>query len=166
MKRETILSNDRLYRYTLWRDWDSLFNHSYCVFIGLNPSTADETQDDPTIRRCIDFAKRWDYGALCMLNLFAYRSTDPAGLSNTSDPIGPLNNYWLNQVSNEAGIVIAAWGVHGAFIGRDCEVSKMIIPKTVYCLGLTKDGFPRHPLYVRSDTKPTPFTPPSAACTR
>ena len=81
-----VFNETRTHRYTLWRTWDSSL--PYCQFIGLNPSTADETKDDPTVRRCIAFSKMWGYGALCMTNLFGFRSTDPAGLLTVEDPVG------------------------------------------------------------------------------
>src|SRR5690242_6108456 len=111
MKRETIFSDCRAYRYTLWREWD-IFDKNYVMFVGLNPSTADERVDDPTIRRCIDFAKRWGYGALCMTNLFAYRATDPRVMKAFPYPVGPENDKWLVRCAREAGVVVAAWGNH------------------------------------------------------
>lgn len=99
--RVHAFSEDRAFRYTLWREWDvdSLtgcaddlpHGHQFAQFIGLNPSTADETRDDPTIRRCIGFAKLWGYGALCMTNLFAFRATKPRDMRQAADPIGPEN---------------------------------------------------------------------------
>lgn len=104
------LSSCRLYRYDLWRKWG---DEPYCMFVGLNPSTADETQDDPTIRRCVGYAKRWNYGGLCMVNLFAFRATQPKDMMTAKDPIGPDNDRTLKTLSQGAGIVIAAWGKDG-----------------------------------------------------
>jgi hypothetical protein len=118
----------------------------------LNPSTADEIKDDPTIRRCRNFAKAWGFDALCMANLFAFRTKDPAEMMRAPDPIGPENDHWLQNLSADAGITIAAWGVPGKFRGRDEEVLQIL--QEPNCLGVTKDGFPRHPLYVKADTKP------------
>lgn len=93
MKKTAKLSDCRTYRYELWRTWDE--SKPYAMFIGLNPSTADETEDDPTIRRCINFAKTWGYGGLCMTNLFAYRATQPEDMKRASDPIGNKNDETL-----------------------------------------------------------------------
>lgn len=149
----TVFSHDRAHRYTLWREW--IGGRGYAQFIGLNPSTADEVHDDPTIRRCIAFAKAWGYSALCMTNAFAYRATDPAVMKKQADPIGPDNNYWLVKIANDAEIVIAAWGVHGAYRERDRAVRQLIeADSLLYCLGTTKDRHPKHPLYLRADTRP------------
>jgi len=126
------------------------------MFIGLNPSTADETQDDPTIRRCIGFAKAWGFSALCMTNLFAYRATDPAVMKAEQFPIGgDENDLALRSLSESAGIVIAAWGVHGTHMERDAAVKKLV--PNLQCLGTTKEGHPRHPLYLRKDAFPFPL---------
>lgn len=145
MERKTIFSDCRLYRYTLWREWD-LMNSSYAMFVGLNPSTADETKDDPTIRRCIDFSKQWGFGALCMTNLFAFRATKPSDMMAYPKPIGNENDKYLVQCAREAGVIVAAWGNKGRFMGRDEEVLKLIDNLT--CLGLTKESCPSHPLYL------------------
>ena len=150
MNRDTIFSPDRLYRYTLWRQWDE---RPFCMFIGLNPSTADETKDDPTIRRCIRFAKDWGYGALCMTNIFAFRATDPQVMRAQFDPIGPDNDTYLNRIGSEAGIIIAAWGVHGAHHGRGKIVHNWFEDR-LHHLGLTKDGQPKHPLYLKATSQP------------
>jgi hypothetical protein len=139
----------RRYRYTLWRRWDA--GKPYCQFVGLNPSTADETHDDPTVRRCIDFAKRWGYGALCMTNLFAFRATDPEVMKAAEEPVGLMNDAWLKDVAARAGVVVAAWGVHGDHLDRARRALPLL--GQVRCLGLTKEGHPRHPLYVRADTE-------------
>lgn len=152
--RKTIFSPCRRYRYTLWRGFDT-FNEGYAMFVGLNPSTADETKDDPTVRRCIRFAKSWGYGSLCMTNIFAFRATDPRLMRDQSDPIGPENDKWLLEYSREAGIVVAAWGNHGSFLGRDKEVVSLL--DNLSCLGITNSGQPIHPLYVPRDRKPIPY---------
>lgn len=153
-------SEDRVYRYTLWRDWtdetleleERAGNHSheFVMFIGLNPSTADETKDDPTIRKCIGFAKRWGYGALCMTNLFAFRATDPKDMKRFLHPYGPDNNDHLGRVAAHAGMVVAAWGVNGIHNERDKEVTEMMrdLGVQLHCLRMTASGHPEHPLYV------------------
>lgn len=183
-ERETIFSPCRKYRYTLWRDWMDdvmeLEEHRnnktamYVQFIGLNPSTADETLDDPTIRRCIDFAKRWGFGAMCMTNLFAFRATDPDVMKAAKLPIGEAsfcaynvgnmafaerNDAHIYGVANGAGLIVAAWGNDGSHLGRSSYVLDMLKRHkfSPHHLGLTQSGEPKHPLYLRSDTKPVPF---------
>lgn len=132
----------------------------YAMFIGLNPSTADETKDDPTIRRCIGFAKAWGYGALCMTNLFAWRDTYPAGMKLAADPIGEENDLWLQRVAMSAGIIIAAWGTHGNFKSRnEAVIGHLSGFAELHHLGLSKDGHPRHPLYLSKACIPEPLTP-------
>ncbi len=141
-----------LYRYDLWRRWSDA---PYCMFVGLNPSTADATKDDPTIRRCIGYAKRWGYGALCMTNLFAWRATDPKDMKAAQEPVGSDNDATLQRCAKDAGIVIAAWGAHGSHLGRAKQVIA-ILPK-LHCLKQTKDGSPGHPLYIKADVVPYPL---------
>lgn len=170
-ERQTIFSSCRKYRYTLWRDWsdiggDCLFSsahgnaHRFVQFIGLNPSTADETLDDPTIRRCIGFAKAWGYGALCMTNLFAFRATDPEVMKVEEFPVGEsyMNDLHLYRTAEKAGIVICAWGKHGSHgneRGKFVKARLMEVASTkLYHLGLNSDGSPRHPLYLSAKTVP------------
>lgn len=133
-----------------------MHNPSFVQFIGLNPSTADETQDDPTVRRCINYAKAWGYGAMCMTNLFAFRATEPAVMKRQDDPIGDDNNQWLERVSIFAGLVVAAWGTHGNHMDRGSlvESSYSWLGVRLRCLKLTADGHPSHPLYLRGDLLP------------
>jgi hypothetical protein len=125
------------------------------LFIGLSPSTADAHRDDPTIRRCIRFAENRGYGRLVVANLFAYRATKPAVLRRTSHPVGRANNRWLLRLAAESDVRVAAWGNNGKYRGRDAEVVALV--SDLKCLGLTKAGAPRHPLYVRADTKLRPL---------
>lgn len=151
-----VFSPCRRYRYELWRKWG---DGPYAMFIGLNPSTADETKDDPTIRRCIAFAKAWGYSALCMTNIFAFRATDPDVMKRERNPFGENNQHHLLKCASEAGIVIAAWGVHGTHANGDLAVRDLLsrIGVTLQCLGRSKDGHPRHPLYLKADCKPFPL---------
>lgn len=146
-----VFSDDRIYRYVLWRVWENHQWPRYCAFIGLNPSTADETVDDPTIRRCVGFAKSWGYDALAMLNLFAFRATAPADMKDATSPIGEENDKWLAHISAGAQIVVAAWGNHGAHLGRANAVVSMI-PR-LHCMRVTAARQPQHPLYIAADTK-------------
>lgn len=149
-----IFSEDRLHRYALWRSFSTLLTTTprYAMFIGLNPSTADETNDDPTIRRCIDYTKRWGLDAYVMTNLFAYRATDPEVMKKAEDPVGPQNDRYLIELAKSAGIVIACWGNHGAFKDRAAHI-KPLIPN-LQCLVLTKTGEPGHPLYLGKNLMP------------
>jgi hypothetical protein len=147
------------YRYTLDRVWDASL--PIALFIMLNPSTADASEDDPTIRRCISFAKREGCGALTVVNLFALRSTDPGALTAHPDPVGPDNDLHIAlALGKQPEIVIAAWGAH-SFARARAEAVTSILALTwqVNCLGVTKDGDPRHPLYVRGDAPLIPWPP-------
>lgn len=160
MRKTTQFSECRRYRYTLWREWGSsgLFHSNsdrYLMVVGLNPSTADETLDDPTIRKCIGFAKRWGFGALCMTNLFAFRATDPKVMMSESDPVGPECDEWLWRCADGTGSILAAWGNHGSHLGRASTVSQMF--PDLICLGTNKDGSPKHPLYVSYEQPIIPF---------
>ncbi len=146
-------STDRVYRYALWRRWDK---GQFAVFIGLNPSIADETKDDQTIRRCIGFARDWGYGGLAMLNLFAFRATKPADMKAAPEPVGPENYYWIVNYAHHAGILVAAWGNDGAHKRQDQVVLDVIdhADQLVHHLGMTKSRQPKHPLYLPKTTKP------------
>ena len=128
---------------------------NYAAFVCLNPSTADEEQDDPTVRRCIRYAKEWDYGGLAVLNLFAFRATDPETMKQAGNPIGPVNDIYISIWSVKAGITVCAWGVHGDFLDRAREVLPLLYQP--HYLALTAGGLPRHPLYLKADLKPIPF---------
>ena len=132
----------------LERTWDDALPGA--LIVGLNPSTADETTDDPTIRRCIGFAKEWGCGGVRVLNLFAFCATRPEDLWKARDPVGEDNDRWLQRASREARLTVAAWGVHGHGHERAATVIGMLARPL--CLGLTKDGAPRHPLYVKAGT--------------
>lgn len=153
---DAVFSPCRTWRYTLTRTWDAAL--PVCNFLMLNPSTADETASDPTVTRCLGFARRWGYGTLIVTNIFAYRSTDPRGLLTTPDPVGPDNDAAIVDVAGRADRVIAAWGVHGALANRERAVLRLLKPvRWPLCLGRTKGGHPRHPLYVRADAVPVPL---------
>lgn len=156
-----VISACQKYRYALWRFWEWESAGVAMAFIGLNPSTADHQQDDPTIRRCIGFAKREGYGGIYMLNLFAYRSTDPTVLYRVENPIGPKNYEWIAEIHERAGKTVACWGSRGTWQNQDVYVARLsrvgpdaktkYVGDDLWCLGRTKDGHPRHPLYLRLD---------------
>lgn len=166
------------YRYSLWREWRGthdpknwrwiggvdgaghrLGEPKSCLFIMLNPSTADGMQDDPTIRRCVAFAKAWNFERLEVVNLFAYRATQPAALlalNHHDDPVGPENLRIVSALAQDAGKIICAWGANGSHLGQDEQVLGWI-EKPAYALKITAGGHPGHPLYIPSKAVPLPF---------
>jgi hypothetical protein len=154
VKSSAVLSPDGVYRYRLDRVWGA---GPRVLFVMLNPSTADATQDDPTLRRCLGFARDWGYGSLTVANLYAYRATEPADLKRAVDPVGPECDYYLEQCAGEASLIVAAWGMH-AHPDRVQQVRHLLGPE-VMALAWTKAGQPRHPLYIKGDTVPQPWAP-------
>ena len=149
-----VFSQDRRYRYVLRRVTG--FGSLTCLFICLNPSTADEHIDDPTVRRCIGFAKRWGFGNLVVCNLFAYRATSPADMKAQADPVGPENDAMILVQAQSANRVICAWGNDGLYHARWLHVVGPLFDKSVelHHLGQTLAGQPKHPLYLKADTEP------------
>lgn len=156
VSRHADLSKCGTYRYSLWREWGSK-RSAYVAFVGLNPSTADAMDDDPTIRRCMGFAALWGYSSMCMINLFAFRATKPADLKKAVDPIGADNNDFVRKLAGKASLVVSCWGNHGALLARHLEVGRIL--GETQCLGTTALGHPRHPLYVPYSAKLTPYKP-------
>ena len=153
MLRSAAFSPCRRFRYSLSRVWNPKL--PIITFVGLNPSTADEQKDDPTVRRCIGFARRWNFGGLILVNLFAYRSTKPSGLLEAPDPVGPANDKHILVSAGAARLLVLAWGTRGGFLDRDQHVLSFL--RDAHCLGTTKDGHPRHPLYLAGNTCLRPF---------
>lgn len=151
MQRQANFSRCRQYRYALWRQWGE--GNDFALIIGLNPSTADHRQDDPTIRRCIGFARDWGYERVCVANLFAFRATYPQDLKAAADPVGPANDRWLRQLFRDAACVVAAWGNDGQFLGRAEAVKAMWNDWQV--LRVNRSGEPAHPLYLPKSLTPT-----------
>lgn len=121
----------------------------------LNPSTADERSDDPTIRRCIGFARDWGYGGVEIVNLFALRATDPRELRDAGDPVGPRNDAYVVRTAERSALVVLAWGSHGGLRARDTQVLALLSPRArLLALGWTRARKPRHPLYLRRDVRP------------
>ena len=149
VNKNATFSDCRKYRYALSRTWNG--KKKTILFIGLNPSTADEKIDDPTIRRCINYAQNWGYGSLLMVNLFAYRATMPSELKNVKNPIGNDNDLHIIELSKKADLAVAAWGNEGFLLNRDKEVKKLI--PNLMCLKINKSGQPAHPLYQKKDLK-------------
>ena len=151
--KNATFSSCRTYRYSLSRIWDK--KKKYVLFIGLNPSTANEEVDDPTIRRCINYAKDWGYGGFMMVNLFAYRTMLPSNLKKVKYPVGSKNDKYIVILSKKADITVAAWGNNGDFYSRDKEVLSLV--PSLMCLKINKSGQPAHPLYLKKGLKLTKF---------
>lgn len=143
-----VFDEAREYRYLLTRIWD--LARKPMVFVMLNPSTADAFVEDPTIRRCLSFAKREQAGGVVVVNLFGLRSTDPRALRHHPDPVGPLNDAFIRQATAGALMVVAAWGAAGVEHGRGARVAETLRRRGIplHCLGQTSTGQPRHPLYL------------------
>lgn len=149
--RGAILDTTGMYRYSLWREWNT--TSPRVLFVMLNPSTADAIKDDPTIRRCMAFARSWGYGSLEVVNLFAYRTSHPAALRAAPDPVGPDNDRHLLAATQRADLIVAAWGHAGGLLNRNREVMRQL-RGPIHCLGTTQRGHPRHPLYLKRETYP------------
>jgi hypothetical protein len=147
----------RRYRYLLWRQWDETAPPA--TFVMLNPSTADEVDNDPTVERCQRRALQMGYGGLRVANIFALRSTDPAALYTDADPVGPDNDQAILEAAQGAGIVICAWGTHGNLLQRGAAVTDLLTRAGArpHYLQRNQDGTPKHPLYVAYSIEPQPF---------
>lgn len=147
-----VFSPDRIYRYSLV----SIIGpeKKICLFVCLNPSTADENQDDPTVRRCKGYAKRLGCGIFSIGNIFAYRATNPKELYKVSDPVGLENDRRIRESAECADIVVAAWGSHGNYLDRGKQVVTLLRKHHngfIHILGSTRRGQPSHPLYLKKD---------------
>lgn len=155
MNAAAVIDETQMYRYSLSRKWA---DGEQVTWIMLNPSTADALIDDPTIRRCIAFSKSWGYGGLHVVNIFAFRATNPKALRSAVDPFGPSNaRYVFEAMRNEQRV--AAWGCSPLPVPT--IIQSLLAEYRMMCLGKTKEGHPRHPLYVRGDTVLQPFAPPA-----
>ena len=148
-----VFSEDRRFRYVPTRQV-SLLSCKVVLFIMLNPSTADEWKDDPTIRRGMGFASLWGFGWFVACNLFALRSTDPRRLYQADDAAGPENDMHILGAAQESDLTVCAWGNHGQLHGRGVQVVQMLQSQGIklHHLGLTKVGQPKHPLYLPKTT--------------
>ena len=146
------------YRYTLTRTWD--ISGSRSLFVMLNPSTATELKNDPTVERCERRARVLGYGAFRVCNIFAWRDTDPRALRRAPDPVGPENDAAIRESCDWADAAICAWGTHGAYLGRGPEVERIMraTGAKLHHLGLTKGGHPKHPLYIPYAAQPQLWT--------
>lgn len=147
---------DGYYRYSLWRTWDR--SRGSCLFVMLNPSKADAHHNDPTIEKCIGYAKNWGYGQLLVGNLFAFRATDKYVMMRQVDPVGPQNDGALRELASRADLTVVAWGTDGGHLGRDQEVLRLLRPLTaIQCLSFNRNGTPTHPLMLARDLPYQPF---------
>lgn len=155
--KSAIFSEDRIYRYTLERTWNK--KRGIVNFIMLNPSTADENYEDPTISRCMKFAEAWGYGGIFITNVFAYRSTEAKVLKVIPDPVGKDNDSYIYAVSAKAKITITAWGNKSKFPDKykDRDFDVFALLSNIHYLTLTKSGEPGHPLFLKGDLKPIPW---------
>jgi len=149
-----LFSDDEKYRYILERIWDPI--EKRILFIMLNPSTADAKKNDPTVKRCCDFAKKWGYGSIVVCNLFAYRSTNPAALVTVENPIGPENMEYIRKAMGSSDTIVAAWGnnvLPNFYISTVHQVTEMgnVLGKDIWCLDTNENGQPVHPLYQKGD---------------
>ena len=147
-------SSCRRWRYLLWRRWDE--KKPVANFLMLNPSTADETQLDPTCSRARDYAERWGYGALIVTNVFGWRSTDPDVMKAAKDPVGPGNDAAIVRAAQESALVVCAWGNHGAHLKRSLAVTRLLLEAKVklHALRVNTNGEPAHPLYLPGNLRP------------
>ena len=152
-KSGAVFSDCRKYRYALWRIWDG--NKPLVMIIGLNPSTADETSNDPTITRCKSFARSWGYGGVLVANLFGFRATSPNELRVYHEPVGKENDFWVHEIAKEAVIKVAAWGNHGKFLNRSEKILTSL--DQLHCIQMNKSGEPAHPLYLKGELSPFPI---------
>ena len=152
-----VFSDCSRYRYLLTREWNS--GSGTCLFIMLNPSTADAARDDPTIRRCTNFSRAWGYRRLEVVNLFAGRATTPAALFRMNDPCGPENDAHIISAAARADATVVAWGNSGAMTGRDRAVLRLLheSSRPVLSLGVNRTGLPRHPLYAPGSARAKSF---------
>lgn len=146
MERNAIIDSTGKYRYSLSRTWDT--NLEKIIFILLNPSTADAYVDDNTVKKCIKFAETWKFGSLEIVNLFAYRATDPRVLITVDEPIGKENDRYILESVKNANKIVVGWGNKCCFSSRDIDVLNLLSNYKLYCLDINKTGKPKHPLYV------------------
>ncbi|WP_069301034.1 DUF1643 domain-containing protein [Neptunicoccus sediminis] len=149
-----VYSDCEAFRYTLTRQWSDAGGH--VLFVMLNPSTATEVQNDPTVERCERRARALGFGGFTVCNIFAYRATDPRDMRAAPDPVGPENDAAILAAAKTADRIVCAWGTHGAHLGRGPLMEQLLRAqdKPLYHLGLSKAGHPKHPLYIAYTTQP------------
>ena len=149
-----VYSDCERYRYSLVRTWDPEGRKAF--FVMLNPSTATEVQNDPTVERCERRARALGFGSFCVTNIFAWRDTDPKKMRAAADPVGPENDQAIGDWAQWADQIICAWGTHGAHLDRGAQVERLLrtTGRDLYHLGLSKAGHPKHPLYIAYTQQP------------
>lgn len=167
LEKDAVISDCGTYRYLLRRTWDH--NRQRALFVMLNPSTADADNDDPTIRSCIRLCRFWGYGSFEVVNLFAFRSTDPNALLDAADPVGPRNIDVIEAAANRCDAIICAWGAHksATYVQAGYRPWGVMVfdllgnarRPAIFCLGTTKSGAPKHPLYIKTGTPLVRFDP-------
>lgn len=157
IESDAVLSDCKRYRYLLRRVWD--YDGVRALFVMLNPSTADASVDDATIRSCTRLCSSQKFGSFEVVNLFAYRATDPDELLECDDPVGLINENVTRAAANRCDLVICAWGSHVMGMTRKSETFRILKDRKIpiYCFGKNKDGSPKHPLYLRSETALVPY---------
>jgi hypothetical protein len=157
IERTALFDATGRYRYRLGRRWQA--QGPEIAFVMLNPSRANAECDDPTLRACMQFAQRWAYGSLVVVNLFGYCTAHPAELKTVSDPVGPENDRYLTAAVGRSHQVVLAWGNDGGFGGRDRTILHKLKAHSskLTCLQLNRSGQPRHPLYIRRDRTLIPY---------
>lgn len=153
LHRQSHFSRCGHYRYALWRQWGH--GSDYALIIGLNPSTDPIDQDNPTVRRCVSFARAWGYSGVCVANLFAWCAVEPAALLAADAPIGPRNDFWLRRLHAGASVTVAAWGNHGQHLDRGQLVRRLLPGMQI--LRINRSGEPAHPLYLPAHLQPQPW---------
>ena len=148
--KKARFSRCRKYRYTLEHTW--AIGTGTVLFIGLNPSTADHRDDDPTIRRCVQFAVDWGFNKLIATNIFAYRPTYPEDAKQTQRPVGLQNDFWVQRSYRSAQLAVACWGNEGSHMGRSTQIREHL-PR-LHFLKMNRSEQPGHPLYLRATVKP------------
>ena len=159
MDNDCVFSPDRRHRYTLVHRPDPLLGgNRLMLWIGLNPSTADETRLDPTLTRIRGYTRREGYDGFIMTNLFGWRATLPGDMKAADDPVGPDNDRWLLDSARRCGAIVAAWGSHGSHLGRGAAVCRLLSAYPLLCLARNADGSPGHPLYLKKTLPLVPYT--------
>lgn len=158
--RGATFSPCRKYRYTLWRSWEPDWQGNCVVYIALNPSTADENVNDPTVTRCINRAVQMDFGGMYMLNIFSYRATDPIDMKAKAEPVGEENDRRIVEICKNAKMIVCCWGNHGKHMKRSAKVRELLeqFKDKVYAIEVNSGGEPKHPLYCGYEKLPEPWS--------
>lgn len=154
-----VISPCGQYRYVVYRVCNPVEKPRLLLWVCLNPSKADASVTDPSLTRMINFAKAWGYDGICVVNLFAYRATEPADMKAARDPVGDDADYWICQCAGHCEFAIAGWGTNGSFLKRDEQVRVLFaaMKMPLHVLKLNEDGSPLHPLFAPGSLQPIPW---------